>query len=230
MKILLVEDEVNVVSFVKRGLFEAGHEVSVAMDGTTAHRMIESDVPDLVLLDVMLPGINGIELCRRVRLKGISVPIIMLTALGTSENVVDGLESGADDYMIKPFKFTELLARITAVTRRANGMLENAHLLRIDDLVIDTRGKSVQRAGERIPVTATEFNLIEFLVRNKGRVYTRSQILEHVWDISFEMTTNVVDVYITYLRKKIDRKHTTKLIHTVVGMGYVVRMEEQISS
>jgi DNA-binding response OmpR family regulator len=225
MKVLLVEDEPNVVSFIRRGLMEANHEVSVAMDGVTAWQMIQANTPDIIILDIMLPSMNGIELCRKVRSQQIQTSIIMLTALGTSENVVTGLDSGADDYMVKPFKFSELLARMSAVTRRAAGQVAS-DIIAIDDLVIDTRGKIVKRGDDRINLTAKEYNLLEFLARNKGRVFTRMEILERVWDINFEMNTNVVDVYINYLRRKVDKQRDKKLIQTVVGMGYVLREEE----
>lgn len=226
MKILLIEDEPNVISFVRRGLMEANHEVSVAMDGITGLQMIETSAPDLVLLDVMLPGINGIELCRKVRSKKLNAPIIMLTALGTSENVVAGLEAGADDYVVKPFKFSELMARISAVMRRASRTgVEDATVISVADLQIDTRGKLVSRNDERVTLTATEYNLLEFLAANKGRVFSRLEIMERVWDINFDTNTNVVDVYINYLRRKIDKPGYRKLIHTVVGMGYVLREE-----
>jgi DNA-binding response OmpR family regulator len=225
MKVLLVEDEPNVVSFIRRGLIEANHEVSVAMDGVTAWQMIQANTPDLIILDIMLPSMNGIELCRKIRGQQIPTSIIMLTALGTSENVVTGLDSGADDYMIKPFKFSELLARMTAVTRRATGQTA-PDVITIDDLIIDTRGKTVKRGDDRITLTAKEYNLLEFLARNKGRVFTRMEILERVWDINFDMNTNVVDVYINYLRRKVDKQREKKLIQTVVGIGYVLREEE----
>ena len=224
MKILLIEDEPNVISFVRRGLIEAEHEVSVAMDGITGLEMIYASPPDIILLDIMLPGINGIDLCRKVRSQKISVPIIMLTALGSSENIVAGLETGADDYVVKPFKFSELLARISAVTRRSSaGGIQNGFLLTLDNLSVDTRGKIVTRGDEKINLTATEYNLLEFLIRNQGRVFTRLEILDRVWDINFDTNTNVVDVYINYLRRKIDKQGYKRLIHTVVGMGYVLR-------
>lgn len=227
MKVLVVEDEPNVVSFIRRGLMEAGHEVSVAMDGVTALQMIKSDLPDIALFDIMLPGMNGVELCRSVRALKINLPIIMLTALGTTENVVSGLENGADDYLVKPFKFAELLARMAAVTRRTgdNTGKTNATVA-LADLEVDTHSKVVKRANERISLTATEYKLLEFLIRNKGRVFSRGEILENVWDVNFDMTTNVVDVYINYLRRKIDKNNDRKLIHTVVGMGYVLREED----
>lgn len=203
---------------------EADHTTSVALDGVTAWEMIQQDTPDVIILDVMLPLINGIELSRKIRKHHISTPIIMLTALGTSENIVAGLESGADDYIVKPFKVSELLARISAVTRRSSGSLQG-HIIRVGDLSIDNRGKFVERGDRKINLTATEFNLLEFMVRNKGRVFSRAEILERVWDINHEMNTNVVDVYINYLRRKIDHPSQKKLIHTVVGMGYVLREE-----
>lgn len=226
MNVLIIEDEPNVISFVRRGLMEAGHEVSVAMDGTTALLMIEATPPDVILLDIMIPGINGIDLCRKLRDKKIQTPVIMLTALGTSENIVAGLETGADDYIVKPFKFSELLARISAVTRRIsrNGGDDTGEIV-IDDLVIDTRGKLVTRGQERIMLTAKEYKLLEFLALNRGRVFSRVEIMERVWDINFDTNTNVVDVYINYLRRKIDNTGSGKIIHTVVGMGYVLREE-----
>ncbi len=228
MNVLLIEDEPNVISFIRRGLMEANHSVSVAMDGVTGLQMIQSASPDIILLDLMLPGMNGIELCRKVRGMKINTPIIMLTALGTSENVVTGLQTGADDYVVKPFRVAELLARIAAVTRRSSAVTTaNEYLLSADDLLVDTRGKIVTRNGERINLTAKEYNLLEFLLKNKGQVFSRSQIMERVWDIHFDTNTNVVDVYVNYVRRKIDREGSKKLIHTVVGMGYVLREESE---
>ena len=228
MKVLVVEDEPNVVSFIRRGLMEAGHDVSVAMDGVTALQMIKNELPDIALFDIMLPGMNGVELCRQVRALKIQLPIIMLTALGTTENVVSGLENGADDYLVKPFKFAELLARMAAVTRRKgdSAPAKASNLIALADLEVDTHSKVVKRNNERISLTATEYKLLEFLIRNQGRVYSRGEILENVWDVNFDMTTNVVDVYINYLRRKIDKNTNRKLIHTVVGMGYVLREDE----
>ncbi len=223
MKVLVIEDEPAVISFLRRGLIEANHEVVVALDGLTGWELLQIDTPDVILLDLMLPAMNGMELCRKIRKDQIQTPIIMLTALGTSENIVGGLEAGADDYLVKPFKVSELLARMTAVTRRAHGSNSTAHLLSINNLNIDLRGKAVTRGEKKVNLTATEFNLLEFLVRNKGKVFSRAEILERVWDINHDMTTNVVDVYINYLRKKIDQAGDRKLIHTVVGMGYVLR-------
>ncbi len=227
MKILIVEDEAPVVSFIRRGLMEAGHEVLVAMDGNTGFQMAQSEEVSAVLLDVMLPGMNGIELCRKMRDNKIKTPVIMLTALGMTENIVNGLNNGADDYLVKPFKFAELLARLAAVTRREKVAPVEYTVLKIEDIVLDTRSKITTRNNVKVDLTATEFKLLEFMMKHEGRVLSRAELLENVWDVNFDMNTNVVDVYINYLRKKIDKTHERKLIHTVVGMGYVMRSEEQ---
>ena len=222
-KILLVEDEAGVASFVRRGLTESGYEVSVAMDGPTGLDLAMNNDFDLILLDIMLPGINGVELCRQMRSGKRNTPIIMLTALGTTENVVTGLDSGADDYLIKPFKFAELEARIRTLIRRSHLVPTAPDLLQLADLEMDLSAKTVTRNGQMIQLTATEFRLLEFLLRNKKRVVNRLEMLEHVWGIEFNMGTNVVDVYVNYLRKKVDKDFEPKLIHTMVGMGYVMR-------
>ncbi|MBO9699588.1 MAG: response regulator transcription factor [Sporocytophaga sp.] len=226
MKILIIEDEVNVASFIMRGFQEEGHSASIAMDGATGLQMMTDHTFDLVILDLMLPGINGMEVCRRIREDNSDVPIIMLTALGTTENVVSGLNAGADDYMIKPFKFSELLARIEAIKRRTQKNNPKNFILKFSNLEINTSNKTVKRGDEKITLTATEFKLLEYLMINQGRVLSRVSILENVWDINFDMNTNVVDVYINYLRKKIDKGFEEKLIHTVVGMGYVMRKDD----
>ncbi|GAL84157.1 transcriptional regulator [Sporocytophaga myxococcoides] len=226
MKILIIEDEVNVASFIMRGFQEEGHSASIAMDGATGLQMMTDHTFDLVILDLMLPGINGMEICRRIREDNTDVPIIMLTALGTTENVVSGLNAGADDYMIKPFKFSELLARIEAIKRRTQKNNPKNFILKFSNLEINTSNKTVKRGDEKITLTATEFKLLEYLMINQGRVLSRVSILENVWDINFDMNTNVVDVYINYLRKKIDKGFEEKLIHTVVGMGYVMRKDD----
>lgn len=224
MNILLVEDEAAVASFVQRGLQEAGHEVAVAMDGTTGLQMATSHNFDLLVLDVMLPGINGIELCRSFRLQNTQTPVLMLTALGSSENIVTGLDTGADDYLVKPFKLAELLARIRALGRRSNHQPAQAkQVLRMADLQLDLEAKTVHRDGKPIQLTATEFRLLTYLLQNRKRVVSRMEILENVWDVHFDMGTNVVDVYVNYLRRKIDKQFNPRLIHTVVGMGYVMK-------
>lgn len=223
MKILLIEDEPQLVSIIQRDLTAGGHEISVAMDGVTGLDMGMQMDFQLIILDIMLPGINGIEICRQLRAANQSVAILMLTALGTTENIVVGLDSGADDYMVKPFSLSELNARIRTLARRNNGGSQPPNLLQIGDLSINQSEKSVTRADKLIDLTATEYRLLEFLVKNKNHMLSRIEILEHVWNIDFNMGTNVVDVYINYLRKKIDKDFDVKLIHTVVGMGYILK-------
>ncbi|MDR6563029.1 MULTISPECIES: response regulator transcription factor [unclassified Arcicella] len=227
-KILLVEDEINVVDFLKKGLDEANFEVSVALNGNTALSMAAESSFDLIILDIMLPDKNGIEVCRELRSRHIKTPILFLTALGTSENIALGLNSGADDYLVKPFKFIELYARINALLRRTS-YIDNIPddkarvTYTIGDLIIDDDAKTVSRGDQKISLTATEYRLLLVLIKNKGKVLSRIDILESAWDINFNMGTNVVDVYINYLRKKIDGDFEHKLIHTVVGMGYVLK-------
>jgi DNA-binding response OmpR family regulator len=225
MKILVVEDEAQVVSVIRRALSEVGYEVSVAMDGNSGYQMAKDNTFDLLILDIMMPGINGLDLCRRLRTEGFQTPILMLTALNTSENIVSGLDSGADDYLAKPFNFNELLARIRSLLRRNTG--ETVHItsrqLSSGDLVLDQEAKRVEYSGKEISLTATEFRLLEYFLRNKNKVLSRLDMLEAVWGIDFNMNTNVVDVYINYLRKKLDKAGIDKLIHTQVGMGYVLK-------
>jgi DNA-binding response OmpR family regulator len=193
------------------------------MDGKTALEMIYNYTFDVVILDIMLPEINGIEICRRLRASKNFVPILLLTALGTSENIVTGLNAGADDYLVKPFKFRELDARVNALARRANQEHEKIDTITIDDLEINGKSKIVKRDGQTINLTAKEFKLLYYLAKNKDNILSREQILDNVWDINFDMNTNVVDVYITYLRKKIDKPFNTKLIQTMKGLGYVIK-------
>lgn len=227
MKILLVEDEPNVVSLIKRGLAENGYEISVAMDGLSGLQMTTTNDFDLIILDIMLPGINGVEICRNIRKQNEQVPIMMLTALGTTENIVNGLDSGADDYLVKPFKLAELNARVRRLTKRMKHLAPDSNVLRIADLELDTVSKTARRNNKQLNLTATEYRLLEFLLKNQRRVLSRIEILEHVWDIDFNLGTNVVDVYVNYLRKKIDKNFTPKLLHTVVGMGYVMREQDE---
>jgi DNA-binding response OmpR family regulator len=222
-KVLLVEDEASVASFVRRGLTEDGYEVTVAMEGRMGLDMALNNAFDLILLDVMLPGMDGMELCRQLRAQENTTPVIMLTALGTTENIVTGLDSGADDYLVKPFKFAELEARIRTLLRRSSMVPKAPDLLTISNLEMDLSAKTVTRNGQSVQLTATEFRLLEFLLRNKRRVVNRLEMLEQVWGIDFNIGTNVVDVYVNYLRKKIDKDFEPKLIHTMVGMGYVLK-------
>lgn len=223
MKLLIVEDEPNLLSVIRRGFSEKNHDVSAAMDGTTALMMLENHYFDVIILDLMLPDINGLEICRRLRAAGNFTPILMLTALASTENVVTGLQAGADDYVAKPFKFSELEARIMALLRRSGQEHKQPDSFSIGDLEIDLKAKSVKREGDLIQLTAKEFRLLHFLARNAEMIVSRDQILDNVWDINFDMNTNVVDVYINYLRKKIDKPYEHKLIHTIKGLGYVLK-------
>lgn len=233
-KILLVEDEAHVVSFINKGLMEEGYEVSVAMDGLAGIRMFEQSKFDLIILDIMLPGANGIEVCKAIRQKDQLVPVLFLSALGTSENIVQGLECGGDDYLVKPFKFIELVARIKTLIRRtdkSNTATEQKeedneeHVWSIDNLKLDDYKKKVTRNNKEIQLTSTEFRLLLHFLKNKNRVLSRMEILESVWGIDFSMSTNVVDVYVNYLRKKIEPLGEQKLIHTIIGMGYVLKVD-----
>ena len=179
--------------------------------------------PNALVLDIMLPEINGLELCKIIKKEQPTLPIIMLTALGTTENVVNGLDNGADDYLIKPFKFAELSARIRMLLRRYNGNAANDQIINIADLQINLTAKSVKRANSEIVLTATEYRLLEFMAKNKAKILSRIDILENVWDIDFNLGTNVVDVYVNYLRKKVDKAGSQKLIHTAIGLGYVLK-------
>ena len=221
MKILIVEDEVKVVAFLRKGLEEQGFEVDFAYDGQIGEKLASRGNYDLIILDLVIPLINGIELCRKIRLSNTSVPILMLTALGTTEDKITGFDAGADDYLTKPFEFKELLARIKALTKRASGIYQKSNMISILDLELDLDKKKTFRGGKTIELTAKEFLLLEFLMLNKGRVVSRAEIAEKVWDITFDTGTNVVDVYINILRKKIDRGFDQKLIHTRIGHGYL---------
>nr|WP_294876172.1 response regulator transcription factor [uncultured Pedobacter sp.] len=225
MKILLIEDEPGLISVMVRGLTEANMQVSVAADGTTGLEMAVKHQFDLIILDIMLPGINGIQICREVRKVNKNVSILMLTALGSTENIVTGLDSGADDYLVKPFKFAELEARIRSLVRRRSTQGETGNSIHIADLELDFNSKTAKRNDKPISLTATEYRLLEYFVKNANKILSRIQILENVWDIDFNMGTNVVDVYVNYLRKKIDNGTGQKLIHTVFGMGYILKEE-----
>lgn len=225
MKILVVEDEQNVSSFIKRGLEEQGHQVTQAFDGLTGLKLAKDDEFDINILDVVMPGMNGIELCDELKNKYyITSPILMLTALGSTEDIVIGLETGADDYLTKPFKFKELLARINALSRRGNENEKSTKsMLQVKDLEMNLNSKEVFRNGKEIELTAREFRLLEYLLINKNRVVSRTALLENVWEIDFDLGTNIIDVYISYLRNKIDRDYPLKIIKTVVGMGYIIK-------
>jgi DNA-binding response OmpR family regulator len=222
MKILLIEDEPQVVEFLKKGLNEKGYKTEVAYDGQMGERLASHGDFDLIILDVILPNVNGYDLCKRIREKGLQVPVLMLTALGTTDDKVTGFDAGADDYLVKPFEFEELLARIKALTKRSSGLVQTSKMIKIADLSLDFNKKSATRMDKKIDLTGKEFELLEFLMKNKGRVLSRVEIAEKVWDITFDTGTNVVDVYISILRKKIDRDFEEKLIHTKIGLGYFI--------
>jgi two-component system copper resistance phosphate regulon response regulator CusR len=223
MRILLVEDEVSVATFVKKGFENEGYIVDLAYDGVVAKSFFNSKSYELVILDINLPGTNGYELCRYIKGSHPQVPVIFLTALDSIEDKTIGFESGAEDYLVKPFEFRELLLRSKSLIRRAGTSNVNTQTLKIADLEMDTQGKIVTRAGKRIELTAREFSLLEYLLINRGRVVSRIDIAEKVWDLDFDTSTNVIDVYINYLRKKIDKEFEQKLLHTVVGMGYMLK-------
>jgi two-component system, OmpR family, copper resistance phosphate regulon response regulator CusR len=223
MKILIIEDEVKTVHSIKQGLEENQWEVDVAYDGLMGYQLATRSAYALIIVDVIIPGMNGLELCRKLREANLSCPILMLTALGTTNDKVLGLDAGADDYLVKPFEFRELMARVRALTRRNIGVYSPANLLKIADLELDSDIKKVVRAGKEIVLTAKEFQLLEYFLRNQGRVISKIELAEKFWDVTFDTGTNIIEVYINFLRKKIDRDFEPKLLHTQVGMGYVLK-------
>lgn len=225
MTILIVEDEPKVASFLKKGLELHGFNTDLAYDGSIALRKATSAEQqyDAIIMDVNLPLMNGFGVCERIRRQNIKTPILMLTALGTTSDKVHGFDIGADDYLVKPFEFEELLARVKSIIKRSKAAPLLESLLKIADLEMDVNSKTVTRAGQAIELTAKEFFLLEYLLRNKGRVLSRADIAEKIWDITFDTGTNVIDLYIFYLRKKIDKDFSKKLIHTQVGMGYIMK-------
>jgi len=218
MRILLVEDEPQIADFIARGLSEDGHSVDIARDGEEALEWPSAADFDIIILDVMLPSIDGIEVCRTLRGQGLRMPILMLTARDAVEDRVRGLDSGADDYLIKPFAFAELLARVRALSRREPALLGTK--LEVGDLVMDTATRHVTRAGAELELTAKEFALLEYLMRHPNQVLSRTVIAEHIWNYDFDNVTNVIDVHVKNLRKKIDEGFEGKLIQTVRGAGY----------
>jgi DNA-binding response OmpR family regulator len=223
-KILIVEDERKIADTLRFGLTEKGYFVEVAYDGTIGHRLFQSNKYNLIILDINLPGINGFELCRMIRASDPHIPVIMLTSLLTIEDKVEGYDSGADDYVVKPFAFKELLLKIRAILKRTmNQQLPTGNMLKADDLEMNLDSMEVIRGEEKISLTAKEFQLLEYLLRNKNRVVSRSDIALNVWDIDFDTNTNVIDVYINYLRNKVDKHFGQKLIQTHVGMGYILK-------
>jgi heavy metal response regulator len=223
MRILVIEDEVKIAQFVKRGLKEEGYAVDVANDGEEGHFLLSSNDYDIIILDLMLPKIDGLTLCRTLRKDGNQTPIIMLTAKDTVKDKVKGLDSGADDYLPKPFAFEELLARVRVLLRKKDSRVQTQ--LKVDDLALDLLTHKVTRGDREIDLTVKEYALLEYLMRNAGNIVTRTMISEHVWDINFDTFTNVIDVYINYLRNKVDSGFENKMIHTVRGKGYLLKKQ-----
>jgi two-component system copper resistance phosphate regulon response regulator CusR len=223
MRLLLIEDERKVADVVARGLRAERFAVDVAYDGTTGWEMASGVDYDLIVLDLMLPGLNGTELLRRLRRKGGKAAVLVLTARDATGDKVENFEAGADDYLTKPFAFAELLVRVKALLRRPPASRD--HVLRVADLEVDRLTQQVRRAGKRVELTAKEYSLLEYLASHAGRVLSRTMIIEHVWDESFEGLTNIVDVYVRHLREKVDVPHERKLIHTVRGVGYCLSDE-----
>lgn len=225
MRILIIEDEERVATLIKKGLEEMGLPATIAPDGLSGRQLAFSEVFDLVICDILLPGINGIDLCKELRSKFPELPIIMLTALGTTDDKVEGFDAGANDYLVKPFDFRELYVRIRELLKRSagrNGQVERV-LLKAADLEMNLRTRIVQRNNKEINLTRKEFKLLEYMMVNQGRVLSRAEIAENVWETSFDTGTNFIDVYINYLRKKIDKEHAVKLIHTRSGIGFLFK-------
>lgn len=222
-RLLVIEDELKTAASLRRGLVENHYDVKVVHDGLEGKELALNEYFDLIVTDIMLPGINGIELCRQLRTAHVETPILMLTALGTLDNKVEGFDSGADDYLPKPFEFKELILRIRALLKRNPQVNKSPHVMRISDLELNLDTKKARRGATEIDLTAREFALLEYFIRNSGRVLSKNEIADQVWGIDFDTGTNVVEVYINYLRKKIDRDFPHKLIHTQFGMGYILK-------
>ena len=223
MRLLLVEDEKKVAGFIKKGLEEEGYAVDWVADGNSGLAMGLEKVHDLIVLDINLPGQDGIEVLKQLRQKKVATPVLLLTVRSAIEDRVIGLDTGADDYLTKPFAFDEFLARVRALLRRREAAAPP--VLKVGDLSLDPSTRMVSRGDEKIELTSKEYALLEYLMRNQGRVLNRSMIAERVWGLDYDTTTNVIDVYVNYLRKKIDSGHETKLIHTVRGAGYVLKAD-----
>ncbi len=225
-RVIIIEDEPKVALFLKKGLEENQFKADIAYDGKMGKEMILKGKYDVVILDLNLPLLNGYEICKEIRKRNNLVPVLMLTALSTTEDKLTGFESGADDYLVKPFEFRELLARIKALIKRTKQNGATGNVLKVADLELNTETKTVKRQGSVIDLTAKEFSLLELLIRNKEKVISRTEIADKIWDINFDTGTNVIDVYINFLRKKIDKNYLKKLIHTHIGMGYTLREQE----
>ena len=226
MKILIVEDEVKTAQSLKKGLEEHMMVVEFAHDGISGRQLAEGGNFDVIISDVVMPKMNGFELVKNLRQSGVKTPILLLTAMGATDDKVFGFEAGADDYLVKPFEFKELLVRIRALARRSKEGQPIRTILRFSDLEMNLDAKTCHRSGKKIELTPKEFALMEYLIRNEGRVVSKPEIAEKVWDINFDTGTNVIEVYVSYLRNKLDRPFDKKLIHTMFGLGYVLKEEK----
>jgi two-component system, OmpR family, copper resistance phosphate regulon response regulator CusR len=222
-KILLIEDEIKTAQSLKKGLEEYHYEVDLAYDGDEGLKLVMVKSYHLIISDIIMPNLTGVEFCIKLREKGNSVPLLLLTALGTINDKVIGFEAGADDYLVKPFEFKELLVRVRALVKRSTIIRDEKNRLHFSDLELDLESRSVYRGDETIELTAREFALMEYLIRNPERIISKKEIAEKVWDITFDTGTNVIEVYVNYLRNKIDKNFSNKLIHTAHGMGYILK-------
>jgi two-component system copper resistance phosphate regulon response regulator CusR len=225
IKILLIEDEPKTVQSLKQGLEENHYTVDVAYDGLMGKQLATRTAYQLIISDIIIPGMNGLELCKLLRAEGIQTPILMLTALSTTDDKLVGFEAGADDYLAKPFDFKEFLARVKALIKRSNQTLIEAQVLKFADLELDLTSKIVTRSGQKINLTAKEFQLMEYFLRNQEKVISKAEIAENIWEVEDEGSSNLIEVYVNYLRKKVDKGFPSKLIHTQFGMGYILRQE-----
>lgn len=225
IKILLIEDEPKTVQSLKQGLEEYNYTVDVAYDGLMGKQLATRTAYQLIISDIIIPGINGLELCKALRAEGIQTPILMLTALSTTDDKLVGFEAGADDYLAKPFDFKEFLARVKALIKRSNQTMIEAQTLKFADLELDLTSKIVTRSGQKINLTAKEFQLMEYFLRNQEKVISKAEIAENIWEVEDEGSSNLIEVYVNYLRKKVDKGFPSKLIHTQFGMGYILRKE-----
>jgi two-component system, OmpR family, copper resistance phosphate regulon response regulator CusR len=226
MKILLIEDEVKTVQSLKKGLEEHQMAVDFAYDGQSGQELAVSGNYDVIVSDVVMPKLTGFELVKNLRQSGVETPILLLTAMGSTDDKVTGFEAGADDYLVKPFEFKELLMRIRALARRGKEGITPKTILSFADLEMNLDAKTCHRNGKKIELTPKEFALMEYLIRNQGRVVSKTEIADKVWDINFDTGTNVIEVYVSYLRNKLDRPFDKKLIHTMFGLGYVLKEED----